>query len=108
MPNLADESEAPARNGAKSSLLLARVADRPARGTDPAGEGGLRHDAAAPNRLHQFVFADDTVAMPEQMNKDIEDLWFDVNRLAASMQLSAVWINFAVINDEDHRADHQA
>ena len=107
LPNFADEPETSAHNGAKTGLLLARIADRPARSGNPAGEGGLRHDAAAPNRLDQFVFADDTVTMLEQVNQDVEDLRLDVNRLAATTQLPTVWINFAVTKDEDHRAGHQ-
>ena len=78
--HIADESDALARDGSDQPLLLAAVADRPARSVDTAGKRRIRHDPAAPDRGEQIVLADDTLAILHEIDEQIEDLRLDGNR----------------------------
>ena len=62
-----------------SFCVLAGVADRLARGVDAAGQRGVRHDAAAPDRGDQIILADDPVAIVDQIDQQVEDLRLDGN-----------------------------
>jgi hypothetical protein len=69
-------------------LILATVADRPARGVDPARQSGFGDDAAIPHRLDQIILGDDVVAVFDQVNQQVEHLRFDRHAFAASSQLA--------------------
>jgi hypothetical protein len=77
----ADETEAPARDGADQLLVFAAVADRRSRGVDAAGQGRIRHDPAVPDGSEQVVLADDAVAVLHQENQQVEHLRLDGNGL---------------------------
>ena len=94
--HVADEAKALSRDGADHGLILAAVADRPARGVDPARQRGFGDDAAIPHRLDQIVLGDDVVAVFDQMNQEIEHLRLDRHALAAAGQLAKVDIKHMV------------
>src|SRR5207249_570280 len=94
--HVADETKTLSRNGADHGLILAAVADRPARGVDPARQGGFGDDAAVPYRLDQVVLGDDVVAVFDQVNQEIEHLRLDGDALAAAGQLTKVDIKYMV------------
>ena len=94
--HVADEAKTLSRDGADHGLILAAVADRLARGVDPAGQGGFGDDAAVPDRLDQIVLGDDVVAVFDQMNQEIEHLRLDRDALAAAGQLAEVDIEHMV------------
>ena len=100
--DVADEAEALARNGADQLLLFATVADRLARGVDPAGQGRVRHDAAAPDRSDEIVLADDVVAAFDQIDQQVEHLRLDGNRLGAAAQLPPVGVKPMIRKEKLH------
>ncbi len=93
---VADEAKTLSRNGADHGLILAAVADRLARGVDPARQRGFGDDAAVPHRLDQIVLGDDVVAILDQVNQEIEHLRLDRDALAAAGQLAEVDIEHMV------------
>ena len=99
---VADEAKALSRDGADHGLILAAVADRLARGIDPARQGGLGDDAAVPDRLDQIVLADDVVAIFDQVNQQIEHLRLDRHALAAAGQFAKVDIKHMVGKEKLH------
>ena len=94
--HVADEAKALSRDGADHDLILAAVADRLARGVDPARQRGFGDDAAVPHRLDQIVLGDDVVAVFDQVNQEIEHLRLDRDALAAAGQLAEVDIKHMV------------
>ena len=94
--HVADEAKTLSRNGADHGLILAAVADRLARGVDPARQRGFGDDAAVPHRLDQIVLGDDVVAVFDQVNQEIEHLRLDRHALAAAGQLAKVDIEHMV------------
>src|SRR5262245_55015074 len=54
------------RNSTDQALVLAAVSNGFAHGIDTAGECGVRHDPAAPDRSNQIVPTDDAVAVADQ------------------------------------------
>ena len=94
--HVADEAKTFSRKGADHDLILAAVADRPARGVDPARQRGFGDDAAIPHRLDQIVLGDDVVAVFDQVNQQIEHLRLDRHALAAAGQLAKVDIKHMV------------
>ena len=94
--HVADEAKALSRDGADHGLILAAVADRLARGVDPARQRRFGDDAAVPDRLDQIVLGDDAVAVFDQMNQQIEHLRLDRDALAAAGQLAEVGIKHMV------------
>ncbi len=102
VPDLADEAEPLARDGAQQALFGAGVRDRLAHGVDVAGDRGLGDDPAAPYHLQQFVLADHAVTMEHQVQQQIEDLRADGNGLPAQRQFPALVIEQAVFERESH------
>ena len=94
--HVADEAKTFSRKGADHDLILAAVADRPARGVDPARQRGFGDDAAIPHRLDQIVLGDDMVAVFDQVNQQIEHLRLDRHAFAAAGQLAKVDIEHMV------------
>ena len=68
------------------SLVGPVVAKRAPGAIDAAGERGLGDDPAIPDRLDQFILADDPIMIAHQVNDEIEDLRLDVNGQAKSAQ----------------------
>ena len=52
-----------------------------------AGERGLGDDPTIPDRLDQFILADNPIAVAHEVNDEIEDLRLNVNGQAKSAQL---------------------
>ena len=94
--HVADEAKTLARDGADHGLILAAVADRLARGVDPARQRRFGDDAAVPDRLDQIVLGDDVVAVFDQVNQQIEHLRLDRDALAAAGQFAEVDIEHMV------------
>ncbi len=82
MPDLADEPESLAGDGADQALFLAIVADRLADRIDMTGQRRLGNDPSVPYRIEQIVLADDVLAVLDQMDEQVEDLRPDGDGLA--------------------------
>ena len=85
--NIADEPEAALVQRPNKSLVGSVVSKRAPGAIDAAGERGLGDDPAIPDRLDQFILADNPITVAHQMNDEIEDLRLDVNGHAKSAQL---------------------
>jgi hypothetical protein len=91
--NGSDEAETPAMDGANQALLLASVAYRPARSTDPAGKRRFGHGSTTPDRGQQVVFAHHTFTGINQKQEKIEYLGFDSLQDPSSAQLAPMPVN---------------
>jgi hypothetical protein len=63
--------------------------------------------------LQELVFADDAVAMLDQIDEDVEHLRLELDELAGIAQLIALQVEFVIISEDvDHRhrplPDHAA
>ncbi len=90
--DIADEAEALSCDGADQGLVGAGIADRPARGIDPAGQGRFRDGTAMPDPVNQLVLGHHAIAVFHQMDDEIEHLWLDGNGTVASAQLASVGV----------------
>ena len=100
--HVADEAKAFSRKGADHDLILAAVADRPARRVDPARQRGFGDDAAIPDRLDQIVLGDDVVAVFDQVNQQVEDFRPNRNNLRPPGELPPVRVKHAVSEHKMH------
>jgi hypothetical protein len=91
-------------DGADDTLLAAAVADRLAGRLDPAGQGGLAHEPAAPELVQQLGLGDEPAAVADQVGQDLEDLRLQVAGDAAAAQLVAALVELAVAEPVDHPA----
>ena len=85
--NIADEPEAALVQRPNKSLVGSVVSKRTPGAIDAAGERGLGDDPAIPDRLDQFILADNPITVAHQVNDEIEDLRLDVNGQAKPAQL---------------------
>jgi hypothetical protein len=65
-------------------LLRAVIADRGARRLDPAGDGGVGHDAAVPDMLDQIILGQQPVGIAREMEQQLQDLGLEVAHLASA------------------------
>jgi hypothetical protein len=102
--HVADEAQALARDGADQLLAVAIVAHRLARGVDAAGQGRIRHDAAAPHRCDQIVLRDDAIAVLHNVDQQVEYLRLHCNGLRTAAQLAPLDVKRMIGKDKLHVA----
>src|SRR5712675_1587312 len=100
--HVADETESLAGDGADQLLVVAAVAERLAGGVDAAGQGGIRHDPAAPDRGDEVVLAHHAVAVLHQVDQEVEHLGLDRNGFEAAAQLPPVGIKPMISKEKLH------
>ena len=93
----ADELVAAAADGPDVALGLAVVAERVPRRLDPAGQGRLADEAAAPHRVEQLFLGDEAVVVAHQLGHHVEDLGFDPDHVAVAAQLVAGGVQHEVV-----------
>ena len=81
-----DKAESALGHRADEVLAFTAVANGAPRRADAGAERRLRDDAALPDRLDQLVLADDSVAVADQIEQQIEHLRLDADGLPASAQ----------------------
>jgi hypothetical protein len=89
-------------HGAKEALRLAVVAERAARGLEPARQSRVRHGAAVPDFLDDLVLGDDALAVLDEQVQQREDLRLDLDDLAAASQLRGGRVQLEVAKSPDH------
>ena len=94
--HFAHEAKAALEHRANETLIGATVAQRAPCGTDARAERRLRNDAALPDHVEQFVLADDPVAVPDQVDEQIEHLGLDVHNCPGAPQLMLRHINLEI------------
>jgi hypothetical protein len=103
LAHFADEPEAAAGHRPYETLLFTAVADRMPRGGDPAGQRGFGDDAPVPDRRQQVILAGDAVPVRDEIGKQIEDLGFDLDQVAATAQLAPLQVESVVGEQKAHR-----
>ena len=78
-------------------LTPAAVAEGLAHGIDTAVECRIRHDASAPHRCYEIVFADDAIAVLDQVNQQVKDLRLDRNVRATRVQFPPLAVERKII-----------
>ena len=79
--NVADEPKAALMQRPNKSLVGPVVTKRSPGAIDAAAERSLGDDPAIPDRLDQFILADNSIMVAHQMNDEIEHLRLDMNGL---------------------------
>src|SRR6185369_10758848 len=78
------------------------VADRAPGSLDAAGQCGLADEPVTPDLVQQLFLGHHPVAVAEQVDEDVEDLWLDRHALAIATQLEPLDIELAAIEGEAH------
>ena len=91
-----DETKTAPLNGANHGLTVAVVACDRARLAHDLRERGVRDDRARPKLLEQLVFVDDSIAILDQIDEQVESFRLRLDELAACLDLAQAGIHFAV------------
>jgi hypothetical protein len=68
------------------------------------GQGRFRDNPAGPHGIQELVLADDVLAVPQQMEQQVEDLRPDGDRLGAARELPPVRVDHEVLERVLHVA----
>src|SRR5262249_6136179 len=88
--NGADKSQTLARQRLDQPLPFACVSDCAPGRVDPVEQCRLGNGTAVPDRREEVVLADHAIAVLDQVNKEIENLGFDSDKLRSPAQLAAI------------------
>ena len=97
LPHIANEAEAFAWQCLDQPLFFAGIAECTAGRIDAVEQGGFRNNPPLPDGGQQLILADHPVAVPDQMNKKIENLRLDSNQGASPAQFAAVRVEYAIL-----------
>ena len=75
-------------------LLVSIVANGAPRRADAGAQRCLGDDTTLPNGLDKLVLAYNSIAIPDEVNEQIEHLWLDADNLTTSAQLMPPKIDF--------------
>jgi hypothetical protein len=89
-----DEPEAALMQRPDKNLVGPVVTKRSSGAIDAAAERSLGDDPAIPDRLYQFILADNPVMVTHEVNDEIEHLWLDMDGLAKPAQLLLTEVDF--------------
>jgi hypothetical protein len=90
------ESEAAFMQCPDKNLVGSVVTKRSPDTIDAAAERSLRDDPAIPNRLYQFILADNPVVITHEVNDEIEHLRLDMDGLSKPAQLLPAKVDLEV------------
>src|SRR4030095_1349014 len=100
--DLADESESLSGDRPEQPLLLAGVTDGLADGVDVTGECRGRDHSPAPDRGQEVVPADHPLAVLQEIDQQVEDLWPRGNDSSSTGEFPPVQVEHAVAENEPH------
>src|SRR5712664_2145202 len=101
-PDVADEAEAFTCNGTDQRLSLPAVADRAARCIDLAVHRRFGNNSTSPDCFEQIILADHTLAVPYQVDQQVEDLRSHRNQLGPAPQLTPFYVEDMVCEQKPH------
>jgi hypothetical protein len=78
-------------------LLLAGIADRAPGRVDSVEQRGFRNNPPMPDRGQQIILADHPVTVPDQVDKEIEDLGLDSHKGRSPAQFTAIRVERTVL-----------
>jgi len=94
--DFANETESAPMQRSDEELIGPIVAQRPSGAIDPTGERSFRDDAPIPDSFDQLILADDPVVIAHQMDNQVKNLGFCVNRKSPMPQFMLADIKFEV------------
>src|SRR5262245_11982570 len=94
--DVTDETKPTLTQRANKTLTVAAVAERAPGGADTGTQRRLRDDASLPNCLEEFVLAHDSIAVPNEVNEEVEYLRLDVNGRAGAPHLLSCDVNLEI------------
>ena len=97
LTHLADETDTLARQRPDQPLFGPAVADGTADRADPRVQRRFGNDPFAPDRLDQFIPADDALAVADQIFEQIEDLRFDGDGGCTAAKLAPVQVQDEIV-----------
>jgi hypothetical protein len=68
---------APAMHRLDTALVTPAIAHSPAGLHHPMIQGGVADNAVGPDMLQEFLLADNTIAVLDEIEQEIKDLWFE-------------------------------
>ena len=86
-PHVRDEPKAPAVNGLDDPLTVAVVSEGSTHLADRARQGRVCDGHVTPNVIEELLTSDDPVAMPHQVEEDVENLRLNKDGLASAPEL---------------------
>jgi hypothetical protein len=81
--NGADKPQTPARERLDQPLPLTCVTDCAPGRIDTVEQSRLGYGTPMPDRRQKLVLADDTITVPDQVNKEIENLGLDGHKVCS-------------------------
>ena len=100
--HLTNETEPTPCHRPDQPLVRAGVPDGPTRRTDPTCQCVVRNGPPIPHGTDELLFAHHAIAVPHQIDQQVEHLRFQVCALACSMQLTPITIDFTVCKYKSH------
>src|SRR5262249_21164619 len=104
--DVADEAKSALVQSANEALVAAAVAERAPCRADAGVERRLRDDAALPDDVEQLVFADDPVAIANEVNEQVEHLRLDVDIRPGKPQLLPREVDLEIGEAEAQSSPH--
>src|SRR4051812_40512111 len=77
--DLTHETKSPFVDGANKALIGPTIGKRASCCADAGAERRFRYDAALPHRVEELILTDNSVAVPDKVNQQIEYLRLNVN-----------------------------
>jgi hypothetical protein len=77
--------------------VLAGIADRVPRGIEASCQRFVGHAAPVPDGIDEVVLADDPLPVADQIIEQVEYLWRDGDGFRVAMQLAAVRVEYAIL-----------
>jgi hypothetical protein len=87
------------------ALFFPGIADRASGSIEAGGQRHIGHDASIPDGVHEIVFADDALPVPDQVIEQIENLRCGRNDVGTAMQLAAVGVESVILEEITQTAD---
>src|SRR6266478_8121236 len=94
--DVTDETKPTLVRRANEALVIAAVAERAPGRADARAQRRLRDDASLPNRLEELVLAHDSIAVADEVNKEVEHLRLDVNDRAGAPHLLSCEVDLEI------------
>src|SRR5260370_8988419 len=94
--DITEETKPTLMQRANETLVVAAVAERAPGRADARAQCRLRDDASLPNRLEQLVLAHDSIAVADEVNKEVDHLRLDVTDRAGAPHLLSCAVHLQI------------
>lgn len=105
--NHTDKADALARQGSNKALRLPAIANRGANRIYPGAQCRFRYVASVPDSREQIISANDSLAVLDQIDKEIKDLRLQMDFSGAAAKFTPVRVESQVIETIDQGSLHR-